>query len=121
MNTKKILVIDDNDALRELTTISLDIAGYVMFSASNGEEGKEQLEYVTPDLIILDMVMPVLDGMGFLYWLRQTAKLDIPVLALTSLPQDNIQSQTMEFGASAFLTKPIAPEDLIEHVHKLIG
>ncbi len=117
---KKILVIDDNDDLRDLSIISLSSAGYIVFNASNGKEGQEQMEIVSPNLIVLDMIMPVLDGMGFLYWLRQTVKLDTPVLALTSLPQANIESQALSFGASDILYKPFSPDDLVEHVQRLL-
>ncbi|HHB91641.1 MAG TPA: response regulator transcription factor, partial [Thioploca sp.] len=85
---KKILMIDDDDELRILVSIYIRSAGYEMFQAVNGQDAQEKLKNLTPDLIILDMMMPVLDGIGFLRWLTQEVKLSIPVLAFTSMNRD---------------------------------
>jgi DNA-binding response OmpR family regulator len=118
--TQKILVIDDNEELRSLSIMTLNMAGYAVSGASNGKEGTEYMELLKPDLIILDLIMPVMDGMSFLHWLRQTAKQDIPVLVLTSLQKPDIESEVFEFGATDVLYKPFLPDDLLEHVQKLL-
>ena len=118
---KKILIIDDDQDFREIITIYLNEAGYAVFSASNGEEAKEQLALVSPDMIILDMIMPVLDGMAFLHWLRQTGKQDIPVLALTGLYKSEIESEALEFGANEVLGKPCLPDEIIESIAMLLN
>lgn len=118
---KKILMIDDDKNLRNILGIYLDMAGYQVYHASNGEEGKEQLNNLAPDLIILDMVMPVLDGMGFLRWRNQEAKLDVPVLVLTGLTKPEIKSQALELGALEVIFKPNYPEQFIEVIKKIIG
>lgn len=117
---KKILIIDDDQDFREIIAIYLNEAGYAVFSASNGEEAKEQLALTTPDLIILDMIMPVLDGMEFLQWLQQTEKPDIPVLALTGLYKADLETQALELGANEVLGKPCLPDEIIERISKLL-
>ncbi len=117
---QKILLIDDNDELRSISIMTLNIAGYAATAASNGQEGKEYMEFIKPDLILLDMIMPVMDGMTFLHWLRQTAKKEIPVLILTSLQKHDIESEVLEFGASDILYKPFLPDELLESVQKML-
>ncbi len=118
---KKVLVIEDDNELRDILTISFDMAGYASFSASNGIEGKEQVELLNPDLIVLDVIMPTLGGMPFLHWLRQDAKLDVPVLVLTSLTGSEIESQALDFGANGIFYKPCSPEDIIEYAQQMFG
>ncbi|HEC85016.1 MAG: hypothetical protein DRR19_18580 [Candidatus Parabeggiatoa sp. nov. 1] len=119
--TKKVLVIDDDDDLRNLLGMFLNMmAGYEVYQACHGEDGKEQLQTLTPDLIILDMMMPVLDGMGFLRWLRQEAKLDIPVLALTGRSKDDTKTTVLELGATGIEFKPCDPEKIVERAQTML-
>jgi DNA-binding response OmpR family regulator len=119
--TKKILLIDDDDDLRNLSAIYFKMNNYEVFHAIHGKEGQEQLKTVTPDLIILDMMMPVLDGMGFLRWLQQEAKLDIPVIALTGRSKSDTQTTANELGATQVVFKPCDPDKLVEYAKKIIG
>ena len=118
---KTILIIDDDQDFREIIAIYLKEAGYAVFTASNGEEAKKELALVSPDMIILDMIMPVLDGMAFLHWLQQTGKQDIPVLALTGLYKSDIETQALELGANDVHGKPCLPDEIIERVAKLLN
>ena len=118
---KKILIIDDDQDFREIIAIYLKEAGYAVFTASNGEEAKEELALISPDMIILDMIMPVLDGMAFLHWLQQTGKQDIPVLALTGLYKADIETQALEMGANEVHGKPCLPNEILERVAKLLN
>jgi DNA-binding response OmpR family regulator len=117
---QKILVIDDDNELRSLSVMTLQMAGYAVPGASNGKEAKDYMDFLKPDLIVLDMILPVMDGISFLHWLRHTAKLDIPVLVFTSLYKPDIESQVLEFGATDILYKPFTPDDLLERVQKLL-
>lgn len=118
---KKILIIDDDNDFREIISIYLHDAGYAVLTAINGEDAKEQLALTTPDLIVLDMIMPVLDGMAFLHWLQQTGKQDIPVLALTGLYKADIETQALEMGANEVHGKPCLPNEILERVAKLLN
>jgi len=117
---KKILMVDDDSDLRMLVGLYIKSAGYEVFQAINGEDAKEQLKNLTPDLIVLDMMMPVLDGMGFLRWLRQEAKKDTPVLAFTSMAKSEIKSEVQTLGGTDIIFKPIELERLVERIQKIL-
>ena len=114
----KILIIDDDDELRILVSIYIKAAGYEMFQAINGEDGKEKLKTLTPDLIILDMMMPVLDGIGFLRWLRQEAKSNIPVLAFTSMNESETNVEIK--GATGIVFKPVELDVLVKQIKNIL-
>lgn len=118
---KKILMIDDDEDLRELLGMFFQMEGYEVFHASNGEEGKKQLETLTPDLITLDMMMPVLDGMGFLRWLRQEAKSDLPVIALSGRAKAHTEKTVQELGVSELFYKPCDPENIVSRAKEICG
>jgi len=118
---KKILLIDDDEDLRNLLGLYLKMTGYEVFHANHGEEGKEQLQKFTPDMIILDMMMPVLDGMGFLKWLRQESQQDIPVLALTGRSKAETKTIVEELGATDIVFKPCDPQEIVDRAKKIIG
>ncbi|MDM8559319.1 response regulator [Candidatus Parabeggiatoa sp. HSG14] len=119
--TRKILLIDDDEDLRNLIAIYLKMANYEIFHAVHGEDGKEQLKTLTPDLIIVDMMMPVLDGIGFLRWLQQEAKLEIPIIALTGRSKSDTQTTAQELGATKVVFKPCDPEKIVEYAKEIIG
>lgn len=118
---KKILLIDDDEDLRNLLGLYLKMNGYEVFHANHGEEGKEQLQTFTPDMIILDMMMPVLDGMGFLKWLRQESQQDIPVLALTGRSKMETKTIVEELGATDIVFKPCDPQEIVDRTQKILG
>jgi DNA-binding response OmpR family regulator len=118
---KQILMIDDDKFLRTLVARYLERdGGYQVFQATNGKEGQERLKIIKPDLIILDMMMPVLDGMGFLRWLRQEAKMDQPVLVLSGLSKAGSEAKIRELGASDVLFKPAFPREILKRVQKIL-
>jgi len=118
--TKNILVVDNDDELQNLLAIYLKMAGYEVFHATDEEDGKNMLKNLMPDMIILDMMMPVLDRMGFLRWLRQEAKLDVPVLAFTDSAKSDTRAIVLDFGATEVFFKPLYPEQLVLRTHKVL-
>ena len=122
MNTEKILLIDDDSELRNMLALYLKMVGYEQtFHANHGKEGIEQLKTLTPDLIILDMMMPILDGMGFLKWLRQEAKQDIPVLALTGRSRTDTKITAEALGVTDIIFKPCDPQKIVERVQNIFS
>lgn len=120
--SQKILLIDDDSDLRNLLGLYFKMAGYEnIFHASHGEEGIEQLKILTPDLIILDMMMPVLDGMGFLKWLKMETKQDIPVLALTGRSRLDTKTNAFELGVTDIVFKPCDPQEIVERAKKILA
>ncbi len=118
---KTILIIDDDENWQKILEIYLKKAGYKIYLASNGEECQEQLNKSKPDMIILDLVMPVLDGVHFLRWLRLEAKLEMPVLILTALSKSDIKSKIQGLAVSEVIFKPCYPDELVKAVQKIVG
>ncbi|MBS1947862.1 MAG: response regulator [Bacteroidetes bacterium] len=114
---KKILVIDDNDMIRDNITEMLSLANYKTFSAANGKEGVEIALREKPDLIICDIMMPVLDGYGVLYMLQKNKSVQsIPFIFLTSKSDKTDFRKGMEMGADDYITKPFDSIELLNAV-----
>jgi CheY-like chemotaxis protein len=115
----RVLVVDDEPLIRELVADALREVGFEIRSAANGVEGFEVLRVWLPDVIVLDLMMPQLDGVGFCELLRVTPRFaTIPVVLVTAAyaPQDAARRT----GASAVvLTKPFELDNLVEMVRKL--
>ncbi|KHD06170.1 hypothetical protein PN36_00500 [Candidatus Thiomargarita nelsonii] len=121
MSQQVVLMIDDDKFLQMLVGRYLEKnGGYKVYKAINGKDGQEKLANLKPDIIILDMMMPVLDGMGFLRWLRQEAKLELPVLVLSGLSKASSKAQILELGATDILLKPAFPENILDCVQKIL-
>jgi CheY-like chemotaxis protein len=106
----RLLVVDDNGQNRDLLSRQLARQGYIVLTASNGAEALEVLETKTVDLILLDVIMPVMDGVETLRRLKSNEALEeIPVLMLSSLDEVDGALRCVEMGAEDFLSKPVKP------------
>lgn len=122
MSGSPILIIDDDQNILILVAEYLESEGFTTIQATNGIEGLRQLEIHNPQLVILDVNMPELDGMQTCRMIRANEKFqNIPVLMLTARSdiQDMIEARRM--GATDYLTKPFAPQALIQKVVRLLG
>ena len=120
LHHSRVLVVDDEPLIRELVAEALREVGFEIQSAANGVEAFERLRGWLPHVIVLDLMMPLLDGIGFCEMLRLNPRFaTIPVLVVTAAyaPQDAVQ----RMGASAILTKPFELDHLVEVVKKLVG
>jgi len=122
MSSPRILVADDEPALLRLLEFVLGRRGYIIQGVTNGNAAVEILSTESPDLVILDVMMPGLDGYEVLTYIRETAHLEgLPVVMLTARAQlDDIQLG-LSLGADAYLAKPFDPEDLLSVVESLIS
>lgn len=122
MSSPRILVADDEPALLRLLEFVLGRRGYVIQGVTNGNAAVEVLKNESPDLVILDVMMPGLDGYEVLTFIRETAHLEgLPVVMLTARAQlDDIQLG-LSLGADAYLAKPFDPEELLSVVESLIS
>ncbi|MBN1430251.1 MAG: response regulator [Anaerolineae bacterium] len=122
MSTSRILVIDDDDAVLGLLEFSLKRAGYEVFSAIDGSLGLQTFQKQNPDLVIVDLAMPGMDGYQVIEELRKLAGTNkhLPIIILTAHDQDVMRDYGTELGADLYLTKPIAPKQLVEHVSHLL-
>lgn len=115
-----VLVIDDDPGLQEFLQIALEAEGYEAVVAQDGREGLEKLATVTPNLIILDLMMPRMNGYDFAKALRQQEhQPSIPLLVLTA--DSHAKEKAVTVGADAALTKPFDLVDLLEIISRLLA
>ena len=114
---KRLLLIEDNAEIRENTAEILELANYIVDTAENGKLGVEQALAVRPDLIICDVMMPVLDGYGVLHLLNKNPELKgIPFIFLTAKAERNDFRKGMEMGADDYITKPFTDIELLSAI-----
>lgn len=114
---KKILLIEDNADIRNNTAEILELSGYTVITAENGKEGVEKAIAAVPDLIICDIMMPVLDGYGVLHAVqRNEAIKHVPFIFLTAKTERSDFRKGMELGADDYITKPFSGTELLNAV-----
>lgn len=119
---KKILIADDENSLRFLLRKTLEGNGFSILEAKNGKEALALAQKKSPDLIILDVVMPDLYGSEVCEQLRKQPKTaKIPVMILTANSNLYNEDQAKASGADFFMTKPFSPLELKSKVHKILG
>ncbi|PKL59880.1 MAG: response regulator [Methanomicrobiales archaeon HGW-Methanomicrobiales-4] len=116
----RILIVDDSLFQRRIISAPLKNEGYEVIEAFNGKSGLEKISAQKPDLILLDILMPEIDGFEVLKDL-QINQNKIPVIMLTSDVQDSTREQCLALGARAFLNKPVKSEDLIPIIRSVLG
>jgi len=118
---EKILLIEDNEALRENTAEILSLANYEVSTAENGKIGVEMAIANPPDLIVCDIMMPILDGYGVFQILSKNPDLqDIPFIFLSAKSERNDLRKGMEMGADDYITKPFSDSELINAIRARI-
>lgn len=116
-----ILLVDDEKDILEFLQYNLEREGYKVFTANDGLEGVEMTQKVSPDLILMDVMMPRMDGIEACQTIRQDLQLNSPLIAfLTSRSEDYSQVAGFEAGADDYITKPIRPRLLISKVEALL-
>jgi DNA-binding response OmpR family regulator len=115
----KILIIDDEADLRRFVRLRLSRAGYKVFEASNGIEGLEQLYKVKPHLIVLDIMMPKMDGWETCRRIREVS--DVPILILSAKGDRGSKVKGLDLGANDYLAKPFAGFELLKRIESLLG
>ena len=114
---KTILLIEDNDAIRENTAEILELTGYTVLTAENGKLGVEKALESKPDLVICDIMMPILDGYGVLHIFNKNPQLSgIPFIFLTAKSERTDFRKGMELGADDYLTKPFDESELLSAI-----
>ncbi|PIU40872.1 MAG: two-component system response regulator [Candidatus Omnitrophica bacterium CG07_land_8_20_14_0_80_42_15] len=119
---KKILVVDDEIQLVEMVKLRLQANGYIVLTAGDGQEALEKARKEKPDLIILDLMLPKIDGYKVCRMLKFDEKYKkIPILMFTARAQESDKKLGEEVGADGYITKPFEPSVLISKIHELIG
>jgi len=115
---KKILVIEDNDAVREEIAVILGFESFEVVAAENGRVGLERLRHARPDLVLCDLMMPELDGYSTLEALRRDPRFaTVPFICLTARAERVDMRRAMELGADDYITKPFTAEELLAAVN----
>ncbi len=120
-NSAKILLVDDEPDIIALIKYNLEKEGYEVETASNGREGLEKAKEFLPDVILLDVMMPEMDGMETCVQLREDSKFDNTVIAfLTARSEDYSQIAGFDSGGDDYITKPIKPRVLSSRIKALL-
>ncbi|HEV3220319.1 MAG TPA: HD domain-containing phosphohydrolase [Candidatus Acidoferrales bacterium] len=119
MNREHILVVDDEEAIREVVTTLLEAQGYSCTAASNGKVALQYLNGKSPDLVLSDMVMPEMDGMKLLEWIHAHDK-DIPVIMVTAMHDLSTALEAMRRGAYDYILKPFEKDQLFLGVRRAL-
>ncbi len=117
---KKVLIIDDEQGLVQLLKARLEANGYEVLTASDGEDGLNLLKSHQPDLIILDVQMPKMDGFTFVQEFKRTSdRKSTPIIVLTA--KDKLQDIFKVEGIKDYIVKPFNTSDLLARIKKYIG
>ena len=119
---KKIVLAEDEPQIARLVEFKLKKEGYQVVSKGNGEEALAAIKAEKPDLILLDVMMPVMDGYEVLRRVKEDENLkNIPVVMLTAKAQERDVVKGIDLGAEDYITKPFHPAELLARVKKILG
>jgi type II secretory ATPase GspE/PulE/Tfp pilus assembly ATPase PilB-like protein len=119
---KKVLLVEDEDALRRVMKDLLEREGFICFEAADGVKALDEIDRAAPDIVVLDLNLPRLDGYGVLSHLRaRPATQELPVIVLTAKGDEDSEVRVFEFGANDYLTKPFRPRALSARLHSLLA
>ena len=122
MTTKKVLVVDDEIDLVETVRFPLELEGYTVLVSQNGEDALHQARHEKPDLILLDVMLPKLDGYKVCRLLKFDEKYrHIPILMMTAKTQQKDKTLGLETGANEYITKPFDVDALVEKVKSYLS
>ncbi|HLK59395.1 MAG TPA: response regulator [Chthonomonadaceae bacterium] len=120
MMAKKILAVDDERSIVRLIQVNLERHGFQVVTAFDGKQGLEKVASEKPDMVVLDVMMPYMDGFEVLHELRKDpATRELPVIMLTAKANDHDIFQGYKSGADCYLTKPFNPLELINFVKRI--
>lgn len=114
---KTILVVEDEEPLRTSLAKKLGDSGYQVITAENGKRALEVVKSHPPDLILLDLFMPEMDGFDFFYYLKQEIKQNIPIIVMTNLSTSPYPIDVRDF----FIKSDTTLEEVVAKVHRVIG
>lgn len=118
MEKNTILVVEDEPSIAEVVSLYLKRAGYDVTIISNGQTALDWLGQNTPDLVVLDLMLPQVDGLEITRWLR--ARSDTPIIMLTSRREETDRILGLEMGADDYVVKPFSPRELVSRVRAVL-
>src|SRR5512141_463294 len=114
----KLLVIDDDTAVTDLLSLLLRSQGFEVFATNNSAEGLNMVREIGPDLVVLDLMMPEMDGWEVCRSVRQFSQ--VPIIILSALNDPSMIASVLDAGADDYLTKPTPSRVLIAHINRLV-
>jgi DNA-binding response OmpR family regulator len=113
-----ILVVEDEGSIQEIVSLYLRRAGYLVTAVSDGEAAIQSLEKASPDLVVLDLMLPKVDGFEITRWLRSRG--EVPIIMLTARREEADRIAGLEMGADDYLVKPFSPQELVSRVRAVL-
>ncbi len=113
-----VLIVEDEEAIRELVAFHLETAGFRVQQAADGEEGLRLALEASPDLVVLDLMLPGLDGVSVLRALRRQSR--VPVVMLTARTEEADRVRGLELGADDYVGKPFSPRELVARIRAVL-
>ncbi len=118
---RKVLIVEDNEKNLKLFRLIINSLGYEVFAARNGKEGVDMAKEVLPDLILMDIQMPVMDGITAMDNIKaDEITKDIPVIALTSYAMRGDRERLLQHGFVEYIAKPVSKDGLVGTVRKIL-
>jgi DNA-binding response OmpR family regulator len=118
MNAAEILIVEDEPSIAEVVELYLRRAGYPVQAVRDGEAALKLLDQHLPDLIVLDVMLPGMDGFSILRWLRDRS--DVPVIFITARREEVERIAGLELGADDYVVKPFSPQELVSRVRAVL-
>jgi len=113
-----VLMVDDDPSILKFVTANLEIRGYDVITAEDGETALEVMDRTTPNLVILDLLMPGITGSDVCRHIRKSS--DVPIIILTARGESNTRTEILALGANDFLTKPFDIRDLLDSIQSTL-
>ncbi len=121
MINARILVVDDDRVIQQLLKVNLELEGYAVDVAEDGEEALQQFDAIQPNLVLLDIMMPKLDGWEVCRRLKEGVdSADVPIVLLSARAQEADVQRGTEMGVAAYVTKPFDPIQLLDLVADIL-
>jgi DNA-binding response OmpR family regulator len=118
MNEKQILIVEDEPSLAEVTGLYLKRAGFQVQIAHDGKQAMTILEKQIPDFVIMDIMLPEVDGISLTRWLRDRS--DVPIIMVTARREEVDRIAGLEMGADDYVVKPFSPQELVSRVRAVL-
>src|SRR5512142_1048313 len=118
MDRRSILIVEDEPSIAEVVALYLKRAGFQTVHAADGLTARSLLEREMPDLGIIDIMLPGLDGLSLIRWLRERS--DMPVILLTARRAEADRIEGLELGADDYVVKPFSPQELVSRVRAVL-
>jgi DNA-binding response OmpR family regulator len=118
MNAKNILVVEDEASIAEVVSLYLKRAGFAVQIASDGRQAMGMIERQIPDFVILDLMLPEVDGLSLTRWLRDRS--NVPIIMLTARREEIDRIAGLEMGADDYVVKPFSPQELVSRVRAVM-